>query len=139
MIFKNLFKKKRQSKDTQIWTMTKKWVSRLLWFGCIWITWSYILASYAAMSGNYTVCENLSKSVVKFVIATILGYMAKSFFETYSEKKNELVKAGYDKFSSPKISYSDDYDSDEPESFLVDEGDYDSETDDETDFDGCEG
>ena len=118
---KGLFKKKIQSKDTQIWTMTKKWINRLLWFGCLWITWSYVLATYAAMSRNYTVCENLSKSVVKFVIATILGYMVKSYFETYSEKKNELVKAGYDKFSNSKVLLNENYDSDESESFLVNE------------------
>lgn len=134
---KGLFKKKRQSKDTQIWTMTKKWINRLLWFGCAWITWSYVLATYAAMSGNYTVCENLSKSVVKFVIATILGYMVKSYFETYSEKKNELVKAGYDKFSSPKVSLAEDYDSDESESFLVNDNVEDIE--DEEIIDDSEG
>ena len=95
----NLNKKSKQVKRNskgnykkQTLTMTKKWIGRLLWFGCAWITWSYALASFAAINGNYTVCENLSRSVVQFVIATILGYMLKSYFETHSEEYNKLVK-----------------------------------------------
>lgn len=95
----NLNKKSKQAKrkykgsyKKQTLTMTKKWIGRLLWFGCAWITWSYALASFAAINGNYTVCENLSRSVVQFVIATILGYMLKSYFETHSEEYNKLVK-----------------------------------------------
>jgi hypothetical protein len=72
--------------DKQIHTFTKKWVSRLLWFGCIWISWSYILASFDRVS----IAEALSETVAKVIIATILGYLLKAFFETYSEKKNEL-------------------------------------------------
>jgi hypothetical protein len=72
--------------DNQIHTFTKKWVSRLLWFGCIWISWSYVLASFDRVS----IAEALSETVAKVIIATILGYLLKAFFETYSEKKNEL-------------------------------------------------
>lgn len=72
--------------DKQIHTFTKKWVSRLLWFGCIWISWSYVLASFDRVS----IAETLSETVAKVIIATILGYLLKAFFETYSEKKNEL-------------------------------------------------
>lgn len=72
--------------DKQIHTFTKKWVSRLLWFGCIWISWSYVLASFDKVS----IAEALSETVAKVIIATILGYLLKAFFETYSEKKNEL-------------------------------------------------
>ena len=95
----NLKKRSKQTKRNykgsykkQTLTMTKKWIGRLLCFGCAWITWSYVLASFAAVHGNYTVCENLSRSVVQFVIATILGYMLKSYFETHSEEYNKLVK-----------------------------------------------
>lgn len=72
--------------DKNILTFTKKWVNRLMWFGCIWITWSYILATFNKVS----IAEALSETVAKVIIATILGYMCKAFFETYSEKKNEL-------------------------------------------------
>lgn len=88
---KSIFKRKKKSHTEQILTMTKKWIGRLLSMGCLWITWSYVLATFAAMNGNYTVCENLSRSVVQFVVATILGYMLKSFFETHSDEHNKLI------------------------------------------------
>jgi hypothetical protein len=72
--------------DKYIRTFTKKWVNRLLWFGVIWITWSYILASF----GKETIAEALSQTVAEVIIATVLGYLCKAFFETYSQKKNEL-------------------------------------------------
>lgn len=89
---KEKFKKKVKTHKEETLTMTKKWIGRLLSFGCLWITWSYILASYAAFNGNYTVCENLSRSVVQFVVATIMGYMLKSYFETHSEEYNKLAR-----------------------------------------------
>jgi len=72
--------------DKSIMTFTKKWVNRLLWFGVVWITWSYILASF----GKETIAEALSQTVAEVIIATVLGYLCKAFFETYSQKKNEL-------------------------------------------------
>lgn len=89
---KGLFKKKEKTHKQVTLTMTKKWVSRLLSMGMVWVTWSYVLATVAALNGNYTVCENLSRSVIQFVIATILSYMLKSFFETHSEEHNKLVR-----------------------------------------------
>ena len=79
-------KKETKTQDKTILTFTKKWVNRLLWFGVIWITWSYILASF----GKVSIAESLSQTVAEVIIATMLGYLAKAFFETYSEKKNEL-------------------------------------------------
>ena len=72
-----------------------------------------IVSLWAKRNGYHV--ESLIGSA--FDRSEILGYMVKSYFETYSEKKNELVKIGYDRFSSPKSSPIDD--SDEPESFLV--------------------
>lgn len=77
---------KLKKNDKNILTFTKKWVNRLMWFGCIWITWSYLLATFNKVS----IAEALSETVAKVIIATMLGYMCKAFFETYSEKKNEL-------------------------------------------------
>ena len=77
---------KLKKNDKNILTFTKKWVNRLMWFGCIWITWSYLLATF----NNVSIAEALSETVAKVIIATMLGYMCKAFFETYSEKKNEL-------------------------------------------------
>lgn len=79
--------------DKYIKTFTKIWVNRLLWFGCIWITWSYILATL----GKTDIAEALSQTVAQVIIATTLGYLLKAFFETYSQKKNELIKNGLDK------------------------------------------
>lgn len=84
-----MFHKKRNSNkitDGFLQTFTKKWVNRLLYMGCIWITWSYILASF----GKEAIAESLSETVANVIIATILGYMLKAFFETFSEKYNEL-------------------------------------------------
>lgn len=72
--------------DRHIQTFTKKWVNRLLWFGVTWITWSYILASF----GKESIAETLSQTVAEVIIATLLGYLCKAFFETFSQKKNEL-------------------------------------------------
>ena len=66
-------------------TFTKKWVSRLLWFGCIWISASYVLA----FLGREQIAESLSETVAAVIIATILGYLCKAFFETREE---ELMK-----------------------------------------------
>jgi len=77
---------KLKKNDKNILTFTKKWVNRLMWFGCIWITWSYLLATFNKVS----IAEALSETVATVIIATMLGYMCKAFFETYSEKKNEL-------------------------------------------------
>lgn len=86
-------KKKKVSQDKYILTFTKKWVGRILWFGCIWITWSYILATL----GKDSIAESLSQTVAKIIISTMLGYILKAFFETYSEKHNELKEKGLSK------------------------------------------
>ena len=72
-------------------TFTKKWVSRLLWLGCIWITLSYILA----FRGAVQIAESLSSTVVSVMIATILGYLCKSFFETREEEKLKFEREKY--------------------------------------------
>lgn len=63
-------------------TFTKKWVSRLLWFGCVWITASYVLA----FMGFVQIAESLSSTVATVLVATILGYLCKAFFETKEEE-----------------------------------------------------
>ncbi|WP_342759399.1 hypothetical protein [Kineothrix sedimenti] len=77
---------KNGSKVIRVDTFTKKWINRLLWFGCIWITMSYHLA----YMGKYSIAETLSQTVCTTVIATVLGYLIKAFFETFFEKKNEV-------------------------------------------------
>lgn len=69
-------------------TFTKKWVSRLLWLGCIWITLSYVLAFMGAVQ----IAESLSSTVASVIIATILGYLCKSFFETREEERMKFKR-----------------------------------------------
>lgn len=64
-------------------TFTKRWVSRLLWFGCFWITLSYILAFIGAVQ----IAESLSSTVATVIVSTILGYLCKAFFETREEER----------------------------------------------------
>ena len=81
-------KKRKPSYNKQVESFTKIWVNRILWFGCIWITWSYVLASFDKIS----IAEALSETVVKVIIATVLGYLLKSFFGKYFEEKNIIYK-----------------------------------------------
>ena len=67
-------------------SFTKKWTNRLLWFGCLWITWSYVLASL----GKLDIAESLSSTVVNVVIGVAVTYMIRAFFDTFAEKKQEL-------------------------------------------------
>lgn len=69
-----------RSKDD---TTTKKWLSRLLCCSCVWITLSYVLAFF----GHEQIAESLSETVATVIIATILGYLCKSFFETREEER----------------------------------------------------
>lgn len=75
-------------------TFTKKWVSRLLWLGCVWISLSYFLAFLGALQ----IAESLSSTVASVIIATVLGYLGKAFFETreaermrYKREKDKIV------------------------------------------------
>ena len=69
-------------------TFTKKWVSRLLNLGCLWITASYVLA----FMGQPQIAESLSSTVATVIIATILGYLCKAYFETREEERIKYMK-----------------------------------------------
>lgn len=69
-------------------SFTKKWVSRLLWFGCLWVTLSYVLAFIGALQ----IAETLSSTVASVIIATILGYLCKAFFETREQEKLKYMR-----------------------------------------------
>lgn len=69
---------------------TKNKVDLILYFGILWITWSYVLSTYALVKfGNMDNLQQLSIQVCLTVISTILGYYVKSLIETYAKKKNE--------------------------------------------------
>lgn len=75
---------KKQDYET-VKTMTKKWVNRLLWFSCLWITLSYILA----FMNKEQVATDLSIQVVTIIIGTFIPYVIRGFFDTYCMKKQE--------------------------------------------------
>lgn len=82
-------KKSSKLGDKEIRTFTKVWMNRLLWMFCGWITLSYVLA----FMGKEQIAETLSGNIVQFGIATVLGYLLKSFFETRSEENLKFKKA----------------------------------------------
>ena len=80
---KNLFKKKSDDEvKFKTRTFTKIWVSRCMWFSWICIFWCFILATL----GKDQVAENLATALVMNIVGVMLGYLAKSFFETREEK-----------------------------------------------------
>lgn len=101
-------RKKRSNKNTLVKqknTFTKLWMNRLLWFCCIWITCSYLLAS----RGFVEIAETLSQTACATIIGTMIPYLLKSFFETREEKKNEIDQmkihfhSNNDPLKSPEI------------------------------------
>lgn len=69
-------------------TFTKRAVKAILVIALIDLQLSYILA----FLGREQIAETLSGDICKVIIGTILGYLAKSFFETKEEEKNKLQK-----------------------------------------------
>lgn len=80
---KRIMKKKRKIHKN---TFTKIWMNRLLWFCCLWISASYLLAAF----GYSEIAETLSQTACTVIIGTVIPYFLKSFFETKEEKKNEM-------------------------------------------------
>ncbi len=75
---------------------TKRFVTGVTICGIVWITWSYVLATIQFFGTGMTdTLESLSTNVCTVILGTALGYMAKSFVETYFERKNELASKKY--------------------------------------------
>ncbi|GEM_PF-5879671 len=68
--------------DREVYTFTKKWVNRLMWFFVIWISLSYVLA----FCGRDQIAESLSQTVMTGGVAIFAGYMLKAYFGTYSKE-----------------------------------------------------
>jgi len=70
---------------------TKSFVTTITVCAIVWITWSYVLATIQFFTSGMTqTLESLSTNVCTVIIGTALGYMIKSFIETYCEKKTEF-------------------------------------------------
>lgn len=67
-------------------TFTKRAVKVILFMALLDLQLSYLLA----FLGREQIAENLSSDITKVIIGTILGYLAKSFFETREEEKVRL-------------------------------------------------
>lgn len=76
---------------------TKRFITALTVCGVIWITWSYVLATIQFFGTGMTdTLESLSTNVCTVILGTALGYMVKSFAETYFERKSNLAEQKYD-------------------------------------------
>lgn len=67
-------------------TFTKRAVMAILFVALLDLQLSYLLA----FLGREQIAENLSSDITKVIIGTILGYLAKSFFETKEAEKVRL-------------------------------------------------
>ena len=67
-------------------TFTKRAVMVILFVTLLDLQLSYLLA----FLGREQIAENLSSDITKVIIGTILGYLAKSFFETKEAEKVRL-------------------------------------------------
>ena len=77
---------KRKKRKFQ--TFTKRAVKAILFIALLDLQLSYLLA----FLGREQIAENLSSDITKVIIGTILGYLAKSFFETREEEKVRLAE-----------------------------------------------
>ena len=79
----------------------------------VWITWSYMLATYAMIIlSNIEPMSSLSEKVCDVIIGYIIVYCLKAFFETFAEKGMELIERHINKdIESPE--YIDSINNDE--------------------------
>lgn len=77
-----------KKKHAMFESYTKVWVSILMIVAVVDMQFSYILA----FLGHSNIAETLSITAVTEIIGVMLGYMAKSFFETASERKDDLER-----------------------------------------------
>ena len=76
---------------------TKRFVTIITFCAVVWITWSYVLATMQfTQTGMTQMLESLSSNVCSVILGTALGYMVKSFIETYCERKSNLAEQKYD-------------------------------------------
>ena len=71
---------------------TKIIVTVLISMAIIWISWSYVLATVALINfGTFQPLMSLSQQVCITILGVCTSYFVKSYFETWSEKKNEML------------------------------------------------
>ena len=81
-------RERREMNERKLKTFTKRAVKAILFIALLDLQLSYALA----FLGREQIAENLSSDITKVIIGTILGYLAKSFFETREEECIKLQK-----------------------------------------------
>lgn len=84
--FKRKKKKRTDDCPAEKRTFTKKWVDIILTVSIIDIQLVFVLA----FLGKCQIAETLGVAIVSEVIGVMLGYLCKSYFESYSIAKNDL-------------------------------------------------
>jgi len=83
-------------KDTYM-TFTKRLITLVLWLSVIWVTWSYVLATISLIKyGDSNTVTDVSTEVIRCLIAAILGYLCKAYFETKQKEKIRLAEKKLD-------------------------------------------
>ena len=78
-------KRLRQTTKTFMWTLV---VASL-----IWISWSYVLATISLiLLQNPEPLSELSREVCTVILGSVIGYMCKSFIETFAQKTSEMLE-----------------------------------------------
>lgn len=84
---------------------TKKLITTITLMSCTWISCSYVMAFYALVKFQDTqTLSELSRQVLVCILSTSIGYMLKSYFETFSQAKHELDVMNF----SSNTSYVED-------------------------------
>ncbi len=78
-------KRKKKKAGKRYITYTKRWLTFILINGVIWVYLSYVLA----FMDRVQIAETLSTQAVISIIATMIGYFAKSAFEKKIGKEKE--------------------------------------------------
>lgn len=76
----------------EIRQFTKIMVTWLTIMSCMWITYSYVLATIALVKyNNANPLSDLSKQVCVTILGVVIAYCAKSFLETFNQEKNKIT------------------------------------------------
>ena len=84
-VFCRIYAKRKKKKTRKYITYTKRWLTFILINGVVWVYLSYVLA----FMDRPQIAETLSTQAVISIIATMIGYFAKSAFEKKIGKENE--------------------------------------------------
>ena len=84
-MFCRIYAKRKKKKGKRYITYTKRWLTFIFINGVIWVYLSYVLA----FMDRVQIAETLSTQAVISIIATMIGYFAKSAFEKKIGKEKE--------------------------------------------------